>query len=124
MTQKVLYFQAGKIPTAPEIAEIAKIALLADPLYDLTVVNGAEAANAYGTDASGDPRLIPHDLVAGTIPTEYNASDVLDPDAQSPVIGAGADMAVVYEGQVIAGTGGTFTVTVTAGVIGGTWAAA
>lgn len=75
-TKKVIFFTAGQVPTAPELAAIAKLNAVTIPQYQLTVMN-AQADATYGQPV----RLPPVDFVAGTVPTKYNAVTVIDPDA-------------------------------------------
>lgn len=98
MAQKVLYFLAGSVATSGELAEISRL----NPQYEVKVLNGL--ANAQ----YGATRLIPCDLVAGTIPTEYNALTVLNPQMvlQAPL----ADTeAVVTNNQKISSVTGSGT---------------
>lgn len=75
-TKKVIFFTAGTTATAGEIADIAKLNAAAEAQYEVIVANGAANAQYGETD-----RIIPSDFVAGTVPTKYNAVDVIDPDA-------------------------------------------
>ncbi|QEG09329.1 virion structural protein [Xanthomonas phage Samson] len=104
--QRIVYFTAGTTPTSGELADIAKLNAAAEAAYEVTVVNGAANAKYGETN-----RLIPCDLVAGTVPTIYNAKEVIDPDA-IPARGLAATEAIVQAGTPIAITGGTVTFTV------------
>jgi len=64
--KKILFFVAGKVPTADEAAQIAALNALTSPGYSVGVRNAAENA-LYGSG------IEPCDLVAGSIPTAYNA---------------------------------------------------
>lgn len=143
--QKIIYFTAGPKATTEEIAAIAALNSAAAAPYQVTV---RDASAASVGDDYGDGRLEPCDFVAGTIPTAYNAKDVVDPDAIPASLPEGSvvnlidggateapatinadgkgelsgDFALIEDGQAIAGTGGTFTATVVAGEItGGVW---
>lgn len=102
--QRIVYFTAGITPTSGEQADIAKLNAAAEAAYEVTVVNGA--ANAKYGEMN---RLIPCDLVAGSVPTIYNAKEVIDPDA-IPVQNLPNTQAVVTNGQKITGVTGTGTV--------------
>lgn len=75
-TKKVLFFTAGVTATSPELTAIGKLNAAAEKQYEVTVLNGA-ANTKYGETN----RLVPCDLVAGTVPGIYSAKTVLDPDA-------------------------------------------
>ncbi len=109
MAQKVLYFLAGNSATSPELAEIARLA----PKYEVLVFNGNANAE-YGAD-----RLAPCDLVAGTVPTAYNAKTVLDPAAvvQSPLLTTQAIVANAQE--LVVPVTGTYVTKATLTVVGG-----
>lgn len=96
MAQKVLYFTVGSQPTSGELADIANLNAASQAQYETEVVNGAEITGSeYGED-----RLIPCDLVAGTVPAAYNAKTTIDPDAipNFPLLDT---QAVVSDGQAI-----------------------
>lgn len=112
--QRIVYFTAGITATVDELADIAKLNDAAAAAYQVTVVNGA--ANAKYGDTN---RLIPCDLVAGTVPTIYNAKPTIDPDA-IPARGLSDTQAVVNDEQVIdTDDGGTVTLTIVDGEITG-----
>lgn len=64
--KKILYFTAGATPTSTELTEIGILNGLTQPGYSVGVRNGAESAS-YGAGIEDC------DLVAGTIPTAFNA---------------------------------------------------
>lgn len=67
--KKIIYFLAGATPTVAELADIAELNTRTSAGYSLSVRNGAESASyGYGLEAV--------DLVAGTIPTAFNAKAV------------------------------------------------
>ena len=103
MAKRVIYFTAGVTPTSGELAEIAKLNTAADKPYEVIVMNGAANAKYGETN-----RLAPCDFVAGTVPTIYNAKDVVDPDA-IPVQNLPATQAIVTNAQKIAGVTGSGT---------------
>ncbi len=112
--QRIVYFTAGTTPTSGELADIAKLNAAAEAAYEVTVANGAANAKYGETD-----RLIPCDLVAGTVPTEYNAIDVIDPDA-IPARGLSDTQAVVENGEALTvPVTGTYTDTATVTVVDG-----
>jgi hypothetical protein len=79
MTQRVLYFTAADIPTAGELTDIAALQALTTPGYSVGVRSGAR-------DTTYTPNLETCDLVAGTIPTAYNAKTLYGfVDALRPV---------------------------------------
>lgn len=89
-TQKVIYFIAGVKPTVDELADIALINDACEQPYELHV---------YGQANQSLP-LRHADFVAGTVPTEYAAYDVMDPEniPQSPLP---VDQAVVLDGATL-----------------------
>jgi hypothetical protein len=65
-TKKILYFTAGPVPTAGELADIDVLNTLILPGYSIGVRNGAESGSfGAGIEAT--------DFVAGTVPTAFNA---------------------------------------------------
>lgn len=104
--QRIVYFTAGPTATADELADIAKLNAAAEAAYTVSVVNGKENAKYGETN-----RLIPCDLVAGTVPTIYNAKPTIDPDA-IPARGLSDTQAVVNDGDTFPVAGGTVSVTV------------
>jgi hypothetical protein len=66
MTKKVLFFTAGPVPTADEQAQIDALNALTEPGYVVGVRNSKESA-AFGAGVEAC------DMVAGTIPTEFEA---------------------------------------------------
>lgn len=118
MTQKIIFFTAGQVVTSAEQAEIDKIgSALVDPAFRLVIRNGA-GDNYVGGDIEAA------DYVFGTIPDAYSETAAFDPDDPPDIPLPSATSAIVKDGQDIAGTGGTFTITVEDGEItGGTWAA-
>lgn len=112
---KVIYFTAGAIATAPELAEIAKFNAAAVAPLEVVVRRGdGVGSQEYG---AGEEAA---DFVAGTPPAPYDDAEdypVADPD-NPPLGGAlGPLQAVVTNGQEIEVTGGTATITVVAGEI-------
>lgn len=93
-TKKVLYFTAGSLPTANELADIAKLNAAAVPAYDVQVWKAGtpQATPVRATDYVG------HD--AATIPTEYSAVTVIDPD-DIPVAPLPATQAIVLNGGTV-----------------------
>lgn len=66
MTQKILFFTAGQTPTTAELAQIAALNALTTGGYEVGVrVKGASHSYGNGIEAC--------DIVAGDIPTAYNA---------------------------------------------------
>lgn len=131
MTKKVLAFIAGRVPTSQEAAAIAKFNSLVAAPYEVVVMN---VNNTNGSTGYGEGRPVPADgiiHVGATIPAEYLDEDdepiytVIDPDNIPVGFVLEPTQAVVKHDQVIAGTGGSFKVTVVNGVItGGVWTAA
>src|SRR4051812_49423805 len=118
MAQKVLYFTAGPIPTDDEAEAIADLNAASQAQYVTEVVNGAAITGSeYGAS-----RLIPCDLVAGTVPSAYNAKTVLDPDAipNFPLL---SSQAVVSNAQALTLDGGNGTATLAISSFGITGAA-
>lgn len=109
MAEKVVYFTAGPVPTAGELADIAALNAVSLPQYETLVVNGA-ANSEYGAG-----RLTPCDFVAGTIPEAYDEVAEIDPDA-IPNTALTATQAIVNDEDEFEVTGGIVTVTVVAGV--------
>lgn len=103
--QKILFFTAGPKATTVEIQAIADLNTHAAQPYEISVLDGSKAANAYGAG-----RLMPCDLVAGTVPAAYNAKTVA-PDFSK--------RATVTDAQEIEITGGTVAFTIVGGVITG-----
>lgn len=115
--QKILYFTAGQMPTEGEQIEIDALAGFTSAAFELGI-------RAPGSNYAGDPEDA--DFVAGTPPEPYDDGGtypVFDPDAPPSPSSLPANTSMVYAGQEIAGDGGTFTVSITDGVVGGTWAA-
>lgn len=121
-TQKVIFFTAGPVATAGELADIAQLNALTEPRYDVKVRNGALADGMKFGAGIEDA-----DFVAGTIPTEYSNAGtypVIDPD-NPPNPPVDADQAVVTSGASYsnvtltgtAGAGKTMVLTIAAGVI-------
>lgn len=115
MTAKVIYFTAGAIATSGELADIAKLNVAAVAPLEVVVRRGdGVGSQEYG---AGEEAA---DYVAGTPPAPYDDPEdypVADPD--NPPLGAalGPLQAVVIDGQEIAVTGGTATITVVDGEI-------
>ena len=105
MTQKIIYFTAGDVPTTEEKAEITALNAFASA-YSVTVSNGSVAPN-LGLDSEGDPILDACDLVAGTVPTIYEDLPVIDVAA----------IATVTDGQGLELGGSVYTFTVVDGEI-------
>ena len=70
MTDKVLYFIAGNVPTVSELADIALLNAAAEPVYEIGVRSNLQPAE-YGVD-----RLEPAVYVAGTVPETF--TDAVD----------------------------------------------
>ena len=112
MAQKILYFTAGAVPTAPEATEIAALRALTEAPFQVLVKNG-EVLPQYGNTEEVEDC----DYVAGTPPTEYSEYDVYTADLTE-------GYAIVTDGQVVEITGGSVELTVVDGVItGGTFTA-
>ncbi|CAA2409743.1 Virion structural protein [Xanthomonas phage Suba] len=109
MTDKILYFTAGRIPTTAEKAEIAAIEALCVVPYSVGVRNPIDSPN-YGTPEEAD-------YVAGTVPEEepYASLPEFDP-ADPPNPSLPADKAIVGNGDSYPVTGGTVSVAVAGGV--------
>lgn len=115
MAEKVVFFTAGPVPTSGELADIAKLNAVSVPQYETLVVNGASVTG----DEYGTGRLIPCDAVAGTIPTDYNAIDEIDPDA-IPNTALLSTQTIVAHGQALeVPVTGTYTDTATVSVVAG-----
>lgn len=112
---KVLYFTAGQVPTAGELADIAALNAAALAPYEIGVRSGDVARV---TANYGEGRLEPCDYVAGTVPAAYNAIPVIDPD-NIPATGLSDTQAVVEDGVAIAITGGTVAFDIVDGEITG-----
>lgn len=111
-TKKVIFFTAGTTATAGEIADIAKLNAAAEAQYEVIVANGAANAQYGDTD-----RIIPSDFVAGTVPTKYNAVDVIDPDA-IPNQALTPTQAIVNDAEALTvPVTGTYTTTATVTVV-------
>ena len=65
---KLIYFTASDIPTTAEALAIARLITINTPGYEVNVRNGSESCSY----ASG---IEPCDIVAGTIPTAFNAKE-------------------------------------------------
>lgn len=113
-TKKVIFFTAGTTATAGEIADIAKLNAAAEAQYEVIVANGAANAQYGDTD-----RIIPSDFVAGTVPTKYNAVDVIDPDA-IPNQALAPTQAIVNDAEALTvPVTGTYATTATVSVVDG-----
>lgn len=108
MTQKIIFFTAGDVTTDAEKTAIAQLETVTDAYYDLQVRN-SKVPNVWGS-------LEDADLVAGTVPADYNAKPRIDP-TNLPVAGLKATQAVVNNGQVLTIAGKTYTFTVVNKVI-------
>jgi len=127
-TQKVLYFTAGPVATAGELADIAALNAAALPAYEIGVRSG-DTARVKGE--YGEGRLEPATYIAGTPPAAYtNAEDedenpiytVLDPD-NLPAPPLPDDQAVVTDEDTLEVTQGTVTFSVAGNVLTGAFAA-
>lgn len=105
MTDKILYFTAGRIPTTGEKAEIAAIEALCVKPFEVGVRNPIDSPS-YGTPEEAD-------YVAGTIPESepYASLPEFDP-ADPPTPSLPATQAIVGNGDSFPVTGGTVTVAV------------
>lgn len=113
-TKKVIFFTAGTTATAGEIADIAKLNAAAEAQYEVIVANGAANAQYGDTD-----RIIPSDFVAGTVPTKYNAVNVIDPDA-IPNQALTPTQVIVNDAQALTvPVTGTYATTATVSVVDG-----
>lgn len=101
-TKDVIYFIAGTKPTTEELADIAKLNDACEPTYALRVYNQADQSTPIRAA----------DFVGGTIPTEYAAYEVIDPD-DIPIGPLPTDQAVVLDA-------GTLSITNSAGADGHT----
>lgn len=111
--KKVIFFTAGITATTGENAAIAQLNALAAPAYEVVVMN---------TKVPQSTPIRAADYAAGTIPTAYSATPVIDP--ANPPTGLPATKAIVTEGDVLtlknsAGTAvpGVTTVHVAASVV-------
>jgi hypothetical protein len=85
-TKSIIFFTAGPVATSDELTAIGKLEAATEQPYSVKVFNGLRSPNyGYGIEQC--------DYVAGTIPTAYDAFDVIDPDA---IPGAGGN---VEDGQ-------------------------
>lgn len=66
--KKIIYFTVASEATAAEKLAIDRLNALAAPAYTIAVRNGAEDAGFSGTEETCD-------LVAGTVPTEFQGED-------------------------------------------------
>jgi len=101
-TQNVIYFIAGTKPTTEEAVEIALLNDATEAPYSVHVYNQANQSTPI-RDA---------DYVAGTVPTEYAAYPVIDPES--------IPLAPIPEDQAIVSDAGTQSVTNSAGADGHT----
>lgn len=109
MSKKVIYFTAGAVPTAGELADIAVLNSLSGPEYVVNVSNGAVGSGLGTIEAS--------DYAAGTVPGAYSAVPVFsitNPPRPASMI---ATQARVFNGQVLVIGPTTYTFTVAGGVI-------
>jgi len=73
-TKKVIYFTAAALPTANELADIAKLNAAAVPAYEVQVWKAGTAQSTPVRSAD----YVGHD--GADIPAEYSAVTVIDPD--------------------------------------------
>lgn len=120
---KIVYFTAGAVPTAAELADIALIeGQIAKP-HTLDVRN-ANSSMAYGAgdDVDYDYVASANGRASSPVPTAYQSVgaewDQDDPPDPAYMGGTGETQAVVRDGDTFANTGspaGTITITVTDG---------
>lgn len=92
--QKVIYFTAGPVTTTDEKADIVKLNNIAQAPYQISVLNGSADFNFGAGPQEAD-------LVAGTIPDEYEDIPEIDPDnPPGPVLPA-TDAIVSNGGTVV-----------------------
>lgn len=123
-TKKIIYFTAGSVVTPGEAADIEALNALAVPTYSVQVANASVLPNLgqmpnpdpEPEDPANVPILMDCDFVAGTIPDDYDAIDVIDPDAP-PAPDVGSDRAVVANEEVLTIGAETFTFTIVDGEI-------
>lgn len=117
-TQNVIYFTAGPVATNAELLAIGKIVAATEQPYAVKVFNGIESPN-YGAGKA------PADLVAGTVPSAYTGTPILDPDnipigpplpATSAIVANGGNVTVKNSAGTVTKTG---VATVAASAISG-----
>lgn len=81
MTEKIVYFTAGTVPTGDELSDIAALNAAAAAKYKVIVMN-----SKIGESVNPDNRTA--DFVAGTVPAvaPWNALTVFDVDAEPVTI--------------------------------------
>lgn len=114
MSAKVIYFTAGPIATAPELAAIAKLKAVAGAPFDVQVRNALESNSyGYGPEAAA--------YVAGTRPSAYTSTVTYPPfDPDKPPIPVTSTQKVLNHGDTFTFTGmggGTISVSIVAGVV-------
>lgn len=93
-TKKVIYFTAGSLPTTNELADIAKLNAAAQPDYEVHVYKAGVPQSTPIRAAD----YVAHD--GATIPTEYSAVTVMDPD-NIPLAPLPDSQAIVIDGDVL-----------------------
>lgn len=109
--KKVVYFTLSDVPTAGEIADIAKLNAATAAPYEVAVRSSVRPMSSGGDNEACD-------YVAGTIPEVefYEEKDVIDPD-DIPNQNLSATQVIVNDGDELAAVGGgTIAVAVAAGV--------
>lgn len=131
MTQKIVYFTAGAVPTVEEAADIEALNALTQPPYAVKVSNGSVPPN-LGMRPNPDPDPEPEDpeivpvlmdcdFVAGTIPADYDGLPVFDPQNPPDPNPLPGNQAVVTDGQELEVEGGTVTLSVEDGIVSATF---
>lgn len=93
-TKKVIYFIAGSLATSNELADIAKLNAAAQPDYEVHVFKAGVPQSTPIRDAD----YVGHH--GATIPTEYSAVTVIDPD-NIPLAPLPDSQAIVIDGGVL-----------------------
>jgi len=119
-TKKVIYFIAGSVPDATELADIAKLNAATVAQYAVTVFTKLQSPN-FGAGPAEADYVASKDGVA--IPDDYSEVDVIDPDA-IPNQALTATQAIIeddvaIEVPVTGSYTDTITPTIVAGVITG-----
>lgn len=120
MGSKIAFFTATELPTTGELAAIETLKAFEASGFDICVRN-SQLPNYQNAPIED------FDYIASTglRPTDYaDTGDypAFNPASPASAPGYASTTAVVKHGQVLTGTGGSFAITVVAGVVtGGVW---
>jgi len=115
-TKKVIYFIAGTVPDATELADIAKLNAAKVPAYEIAVRTKLASPNFGAGKEAADYVAV---KAGGTMPTAYNAVPVIDP-ANPPAQSLPATQAIVsHNVDIVVPVTGVYVTKIKATVVAG-----